>query len=811
MGHIVRAQNLRVVCSFSSVLGHLFEARNSRLVRVNGLTFSHMTVGLWHVTSPCCSADCQCVICHNSVTEMDITEVSILHHVGLVLTGLWILSALNWCHTVVYFVALIYLFLVHERYVTRLRRKLQFEERKQANQRKVLSDSETVRWLNHAVENIWPICMEQIASQKILFPIIPWFLEKYKPWTAKEAVVQHLYLGRNPPLFTEIRVLRQSDDDHLVLELGMNFLTADDMSAILAVKLRKRLGFGMWAKLHITGMHIEGKVLVGVKFLPTWPFIGRLRVCFVEPPYFQMTVKPMFTHGLDVTELPGIAGWLDKLLSIAFEQTLIEPNMLVVDVEKFVSPQPEPWFSVDEKEPVAYAKVEVIEASDMKPSDLNGLADPYVKGHMGVYRFRTKIQRKTLTPKWHEEFKIPIISWESDNVLVIAVRDKDHFYDDILGDCSVNINKYRDGQRHDMWVQLQNMKMGRLRLAITVVEVNGKGVDITCEQETMDFEEPKKSFEANENNDNSSFSYDLPETSQKLVDNYEPIDIKGQNETGVWIHHPGSEVSQRWEPRKGKNRRLDTEIRGEPNDLVVSGNSTVSGSLNNDSSSSDNNPEEKHRMGSVRRGLHKIGSVFHRSRKKEDLPSPIGEDFPSPHANIKSTDAMRTSGVQLVMDDNISDLQPVKVQAEGGSTEGSGPDSPVKGNVKDMAKNILKSARGLRHVLSCKSRKYKDGSPTVPERVDESDSSDVESTSVQSPIIDQRTPDGSQAMATCNNDSPNSRVHVVQAVSSNTNVDNETLVKITNVKDYPEKEEFVKSAELEHDKEEMGADKRQIL
>jgi len=45
-----------------------------------------------------------------------------------------------------------------------------------------------------------------------------------------------------------------------VLELGMNFLTGDDMSAILAVKLRKRLGFGMSAKLHITGMHVEGKV-----------------------------------------------------------------------------------------------------------------------------------------------------------------------------------------------------------------------------------------------------------------------------------------------------------------------------------------------------------------------------------------------------------------------------------------------------------------------------------------------------------------------------------------------------------------------
>ncbi|RWW66071.1 hypothetical protein BHE74_00026581 [Ensete ventricosum] len=95
-----------------------------------------------------------------------------------------------------------------------------------------------------------------------------------------------------------------------VLELGMSFLSADDMSAKLAVRLRKRLGFGIKTSLHITSMHVEGKVLVGMKFLRHWPFLGRVRVCFVEPPYFQMTVKPIFGHGLDVTELPGISGWL---------------------------------------------------------------------------------------------------------------------------------------------------------------------------------------------------------------------------------------------------------------------------------------------------------------------------------------------------------------------------------------------------------------------------------------------------------------------------------------------------------------------
>ncbi|KAG5020901.1 hypothetical protein JHK87_016756 [Glycine soja] len=37
------------------------------------------------------------------------------------------------------------------------------------------------------------------------------------------------------------------------------------------------------------------EVLIGVKFLPTWSFIGYLRVCFVEPPYFQMTINPVYS------------------------------------------------------------------------------------------------------------------------------------------------------------------------------------------------------------------------------------------------------------------------------------------------------------------------------------------------------------------------------------------------------------------------------------------------------------------------------------------------------------------------------------
>lgn len=33
----------------------------------------------------------------------------------------------------------------------------------------------------------------------------------------------------------------------------------------------------------------------------------------------------------------------------------------------------EHWFSVDEKEPIAFVNIEFIEGADMQPSDLNGL------------------------------------------------------------------------------------------------------------------------------------------------------------------------------------------------------------------------------------------------------------------------------------------------------------------------------------------------------------------------------------------------------------------------------------------------------
>ena len=223
----------------------------------------------------------------------------------------------------------------------------------------------------------------------------------------------------------------------------------------------------------------------------------------------------------------------------------------------------------------------------------------------------------------------------------------------------------------------------------------------------------------------------MPERSSEVADKYEPINIEGQQETGIWVHRPGSEVSQTWEPRKGKSRHLEGQIPGEGIDPLRIPSSIASGSVHNDDSSTDESSEGKkaQAMNTVLRGLEKLGSVFHRNRK-EDNSSNNSETFPSPPSNIREVNS-KEIGVRFIVKDNLSKPS-AEVPKEDRSPghEGSGSESPSM--VKDMAKSILKqagkSARGIKHALSRKaSRKSK-----FDHEIPVSDSSDEDSVSSSS-------------------------------------------------------------------------------
>ncbi|XP_024532167.1 C2 domain-containing protein At1g53590 isoform X2 [Selaginella moellendorffii] len=516
-------------------------------------------------------------------------------HAALVLVVVWILSLLGINHAIVPVVGFIFLFHIERRHREKWLRRIRHEERKHAFQKQLLSDFESVRWLNETLARAWPVFLEKFASQDFLAPLMPFFLAKYKPWTVQDGVLQSFALGRNPPMFAGMRALDPSGtDDDVVFETTMEFVAADDMSAVLSVQLRKRLG-GLWTKLHISKLHIEGKVRLGVRFHGGWPFVSRLRISFESAPYVQIEARPLSTYGMDMAELPGIASWLDTMLMDALEDSVVKPNMLVINVEKIANSWATSEYatlpSAESAPPVAVAVVEILEATQLKPADVNGLADPFVKGVLNTNRFKTSIKWKTLNPKWREVFRLPIRSWEIQNRMMFHVRDKDLFRDDNLGYCDVLLAKFRGGDRHEVCLPLKGVKTGRITFAITVEEAPD------CQLEV----EVSPSTRLTTDGDES-----LPDSLG--LDHYEIIDT-GVSASGIFsIMRPGKAVQKKWRGRKG--RKLDE-------DVELPDNTLFSGSLERESESSDSEGDKSGQPG----GKARFWKWSHRGPRDKKLVS----------------------------------------------------------------------------------------------------------------------------------------------------------------------------------------------
>ncbi|MCO5571478.1 hypothetical protein L7F22_025218 [Adiantum nelumboides] len=597
----------------------------------------------------------------------------------------------------------------------RLRREIQNEERRSASQARPLSDSESADWMNQALQKIWPQFLQEFISKEVFKPILPWFIDKHKPWTVKKATVLNFDLGREPPKFMGVRTLQHlSGDDDLVMDFFLDFAAAEDMTAVLSVQLARSVGLGITTNIHISRLHIEGKVRVGIKFSRSWPFISRIRLCFENAPYIQMNARPLSAHGLDVSELPLIAGWMEAMMADVFEQSLVEPNMLVLDLKKLAtclaaSEDPDSLvlgkcLNVQERASIAILKLNIVEASELKPSDINGLADPYVRGSFNSHRFKTKVQKKTLKPRWFEEFEVPIASWELPTSLVLRVRDKDQFRDDNLGYCELDIADFRDGQHHDLWIPLKDVKMGRLHITLDMTE-----------------NDPKSSLSSTEAETNIDDGADKP----SMAERFEVINLGKGEKDGYWsIVSPGGTTrTKSWQQRQGTRRHDNARNKKENIESTRKKTLVSSGSEASDE-------EGMERIKPKRRG-------FWDRRPHRPSSLNIPKDDP---ASLENNDEYLTVGtkgttVRLKVEDTTSKPDTVKdlngnhtVDTDMSQEADEVPETPSKrDHMKSMAKGLLKHAGKTAHNLGASFKRKGSNKKTVD---DESKESDMPITSV---------------------------------------------------------------------------------
>lgn len=298
--------------------------------------------------------------------------------------------------------------------------------------------------------------------------------------------------------------------------------------------------------------------------------------------------------------------------------------------------------------------------------------------------------------------------------------------------CSVNINDLRGGQRHEMWLSLQNVKMGRIHLAITVLEQ-----ELQKEQKDLSDEEISKTTEPmNE----KAEKLNTEGYHHKMADEFEPINIKGQEKTGLWVHRPGSDVSQKWEPRKGRARYPDTRLHRQDNGSTKSpSRSSSPGSRQSDSSSNEEPADgKKPRLKIIKTGLHKLSSVFHRSPRKGSSRQCQEVVAPPPPPNLRPIGEKRTS-IKVIMPDGFDEKNGVpKLDEERCNSEISERESPGKGSMLQTPKNFIsKSSKSLKSVLSRKeeSNKLKEVQSPGAEDKDNSQGTNSSDGLVDDPLV----------------------------------------------------------------------------
>ncbi|ESO91279.1 hypothetical protein LOTGIDRAFT_58927, partial [Lottia gigantea] len=108
--------------------------------------------------------------------------------------------------------------------------------------------------------------------------------------------------------------------------------------------------------------------------------------------------------------------------------------------------------------------IHVIQARNLKPRDLNGLSDPFVKiyllpGRGAENKRRTKHIARTLNPEWHQTLIFPNLATEElkNKVLEITVWDYDRFKsNDFLGELIIELDEkaFLDNKPH--WYPLRD-------------------------------------------------------------------------------------------------------------------------------------------------------------------------------------------------------------------------------------------------------------------------------------------------------------------------------------------------------------------
>lgn len=444
-------------------------------------------------SSPSSSCPClcqtKCVLTWKSLLESLLHWPFFLHLIALMFFE-WFAGYVQFNCLFSIFCGAFYLHEVDRRHKERFQAKLKRQMEEDHSKSKPYTDIESMEWFNALMEKIWPSWLELMLS-KMVAECLHANLPPFMPQALSKFSVSRLRLGSSHPIIKSAKVYRVHDkvsqsellrqktfplDQEVILELDVSYVSGDDMGVEFSTKM-----MGIEWRLVGNNLSVEGKLRLGLKFVPYYPYVALLKVSFAETPELRLSIRPLSSNSVDVLDLPGVASWVHRSMRESITEAMVEPRQLEFDLLKLLGADyggttalhfmKDGHIRHPKHVEVAFAIVEVLEAQGIEQKDPNGFLDPYVRIQMCRLKLQTSVKRRTVNPAWNEFFRLRIASWDTSPTVRFSVKDRDIFgTNNVLGHCTLDLSKYRDGYRHDLWLGFDDSKPGQLRVAVTIVD-----------------------------------------------------------------------------------------------------------------------------------------------------------------------------------------------------------------------------------------------------------------------------------------------------------------------------------------------------
>ncbi|XP_063149752.1 extended synaptotagmin-1 isoform X2 [Candoia aspera] len=172
-----------------------------------------------------------------------------------------------------------------------------------------------------------------------------------------------------------------------------------------------------------------------------------MRVLYLDAPEVCFNTRPCPPGHLNVTENPHLGSSVDM------------PS-------RPTKASPDAAFGTE-----SVIRIHLLEAENLIAKDnfmggmIKGKSDPYVKVRLGGQKFRSRVIKEDLNPRWSEIYEV-IVSNIPGQEVEFDLYDKDVDRDDFLGRCKIPLKRVLSSKFVDEWLPLEDVKSGRLHVKL---------------------------------------------------------------------------------------------------------------------------------------------------------------------------------------------------------------------------------------------------------------------------------------------------------------------------------------------------------